>query len=321
MKPWILVGGLLSFLMLTSFWEAVAQSDTVVTGPTVRVEDLHDNPFVTYKPLEEKFYRIHPFVDYTGAHSRFAEPTKLDYFGYRNSEDLYSRDSRDYSLIVMTGGSEAAGFSHRTTIAQHLERMLNELGTKTYKVLNLAINSYCLSNEISTYVHLAYHLKPEIVISHTGWNDMLYGMMAPPRFKELGLAYLKLQEDRLHRWYGNLDTEGQTPEWRYVEHGHEKLVDGYVRNLQKYETIVSGNGGQLIVGIQSYNTNLDKQHTLYGKMDDLYEQLLRRVAHRDNHVDFSKIKDIEFEDSCHSTENSSLIIARVYFGLVSKTTR
>ena len=53
-------------------------------------------------------------------------------------------------------------------------------------------------------------------------------------------------------------------------------------------------------------------------MDNLYEQLRRRVAGRKNYVDFSKVEDIEFEDSCHSTENSSRIIARVYFDLVSK---
>ena len=295
-----------------------------IKGPPVQKVERSDNPFMSYKTGNWGFYRPHPFVDYTGAHVNFGEPIDLDYFGYRNDQDLYFTERRDYALVVVTGGSEAAGLTHRTTIAQHLERMLNKNTAKKVKVLNLAVNSYCLSNEISAYVHLAYHLRPEVVISHTGWNDMLYGMMVPARFKQLGLIYMKPEEDWLPRWYelkGGDVRKGFTSHWRYVNQGQEKLTDGYIRNLEKYRSIVTGNGGKLIVGIQAYHPNLDEDHPLYGRMGGLYDELLKKLDHREDVIDFRQVPGITFDDSCHSTERSSLITAKSYAEPVKKALR
>lgn len=76
----------------------------------------------------------------------------------------------------------------------------------------------------------------------------------------------------------------------------------------------NGDGTDTCTGLMWQQATADTN----GEIDDLYEQLLRKVTHRKSYVDFSKVNGIEFEDSCHSTENSSLIIARVYFGLASK---
>ena len=318
MVSWPAAGILSIWLMVTLIALGTGEK---IKGPPVRAIERSDNPFVSYKTRDWNFYRPHPFVDYTGAHVNFGESIELDYFGYRNSEDLYFTEQRDYALVVVTGGSEAAGLTHRTTIAQHLERMLNKNTAKKVKVLNLAVNSYCLSNEISTYVHLAYHLRPEVVISHTGWNDMLYGMMVPARFKQLGLIYMKPEEDWLSRWYdlqGGDVRKGFASHWRYVSQGQEKLTDGYIRNLEKYQSIVAGNGGTLIVGIQAYHRNLDKDHPLYGRMGSLYDELLKKLVHRKNVINFRRVPGIDFKDSCHSTEQSSLITAKAYTEPVKK---
>ena len=152
-------------------------------GETINLR--HDNPFLSggVRPA------YHPFFDYRGVYGKFPDDIQLDYFGFRNDRDLYFDENREYLLVLITSGSEGAGFSHRTTVAEHLEAILNEKSGREVRVLNLAVNSYCISQEISTYVHLAWHLQPEVVISLCGWNDMAYSQVAPLNFKKLGLAY------------------------------------------------------------------------------------------------------------------------------------
>jgi len=163
------------------------QEHPTLGDSVVLVNPNSDNPFVTYDARPGNKY--HAFVDYSGVHGIYPEQIALDYFGFRNDRDLYFDIDRDYTLVVLTGGSESAGYSHRTTIAEHLEKVLNEVTERTCRVLNLGMNSYCLPNEINTYVNLAYHLKPEIVVSHTGWNDFFYARMVPYNFKRLGLFF------------------------------------------------------------------------------------------------------------------------------------
>ena len=80
------------------------------------------NPW-TYYPGEDFMMRLHPFIDFTRVITRHGSE-KLDYFGFRNDTDLYFSNERNYTLIVITGGSEAAGFTHKKTIAQNLENVL-----------------------------------------------------------------------------------------------------------------------------------------------------------------------------------------------------
>ena len=132
--------------------------------------DTDGNPWINYPTAPG--LRFHPFFDYGRVYTK-TNSAKRDYFGFRNDTDLYFSDERDYTLIVMIGGSEAAGFSHTKTIAQNLEKILNsKIKNTQFKVLNLAMNSYVVANEIDTYIHLAYQLKPEYVITHSGSNDI-----------------------------------------------------------------------------------------------------------------------------------------------------
>jgi hypothetical protein len=88
--------------------------------------EMETNPFVTY-PGGTQIQKLHPFIDYTMAFSdMFPDDVKLDYFGFWNDEDLYFPKNRTYNLVVLTGGSEAAGYTHKKSISQNLEKILNQ---------------------------------------------------------------------------------------------------------------------------------------------------------------------------------------------------
>ena len=116
-----------------------------------------------------------------------------DFFGFRNNFNAYFVPG-DFTYIVMTGNSELVGFTHQTTIAQNLEKILNARTGRKYRVLNLALNSATTANEINYFVNLAFNLHPEFVISHSFAMDMLYGYEVAPEFQAMGLFYPVVRE-------------------------------------------------------------------------------------------------------------------------------
>ena len=89
------------------------------------------------KFFPQEYYKYHPVIDFTSVGSHVKNIVPLDYFGFRNETDLYFVKYRTYKLVVITGGSEVAGYTHLTTIAQHLEEYLNSASKIKYKVINL----------------------------------------------------------------------------------------------------------------------------------------------------------------------------------------
>lgn len=285
------------------------------SAPQVFVETSGRNPFSGF-PWSAGSLALHPFIDYTNAYSKVGA-FKVDYFGFRNESNLYfgSQDSR---LIVLTGGSEAAGYTHRTTVAQHLERRLGP----RYKVLNLAMCGYSLANEINAYVHLAHHLKPAVVISYSGYNDLFYGLMGPSKFKELGLNYNKTLELFLHQYHNpGLARTVTAPPWILNERGSELIVDGYLRNVDKYKSIVEANGGKFVGVVQGYpkgyrdGTERDK---VYSRVHALYDELLPKAKKR-GLVLVQDDPRLKYVDSVHSTEESSAALAEIFLGALSLT--
>lgn len=291
---------------------------------TYKIVNDEANPFITFRKRKE--IKFHPFIVWSGAnsvyeYSKFGTPdssneVKLDYFGFRNKEDLYFNE-KNYTLVVITGGSEAAGWSHRVTIAESLERILNSRFNNSFKVLNLAMHSYSISNEINAYVQLAYHLKPEFVIAYTGFNDMVQGMAVPYNFKKLGLYYYRFFESWLPRLYYLMDYPVYTG-FVYNPKGSELIVDNFLRNVDKYEKIVSSNGGKFIVGIQGFNPHFLNSYetSIYGKMDNLlYRELIEKISKR-GYIDWSKNSELVYVDAVHTDDHSSLIIAEKYADII-----
>lgn len=302
----------------------------------IKVATQSGNPFTNFRALSdiygitinyEEGYKFHPFITYTGAQTKTKKDVKLDYFGFRNETDLYFAEERDYSLIALTGGSEAAGFSHRVTISQNLEKLLNERydGYRKFRVLNLAMNSNGISEEINNYVNLAYNQKPELVISHSGWNDIVSGIEVPYNFKKLGLFYPRTLVYWLPRLYAMKDYPQNMV--TLSDEGLGLIVDKYLQNLEKYRTIVNANGGVFIAGVQGiceekiYEQENEHQHIRYDRAIALHSELRDKVSKNHCCFDFSNIKDIHFVDSCHTDEASSMLIAQIYATLIAESNK
>lgn len=286
--------------------EGTADSDPFVAYPASLATEL---------PFQVRDYRFHPFFDFSGFSPKSGKAV-VDYFGFRNdSSDLYlkGRESGDF-VVVMTGGSEAAGWTHQRPIVERLREYLNgapELSSRRVRVLNLAMNSYVISNEINAFVHLAFRLKPDIVVAHTGWNDMMFGPRAQEPFKRLGLNYYPAVLDWMPRLY-RLNTDSLIQKWSIASTADlDMLVDGFLENVEKYRGIAQASGAHFIAGIQDYNHAWPDEpgHVEVHMAEAL---LAKRVRGRPEYLDLIARYPLEFVDAVHSTDASAGVIARAY---------
>ena len=296
------------------------------------------NPW-TYYPGDDFTMRLHPFIDFTRVITRHGSE-KLDYFGFRNDTDLYFSNERNYILVVITGGSEVAGYTHEKTIAQNLENILNsKVDNKQFKVLNLAMNSYAIANEINTYTHLAYQLKPDYVITHSGSNDISNSIQVPEKFKKLGLFYFKHIEKwwlpRLYHFAMMEYVPNLNPYRSFIvqsknmkrknflvyKKGLDQVVDSYIRNVKKYKNIAESNQGKFIVGIQPAKHILELEEQIWitqpnreeviHLLKDLYSELQQK-ARKQGFIVFNDLGEFEFADFVHTSESGSIKTAQVY---------
>ena len=308
---------------------------------TFEDRDTDINPWISY-PTSPGI-RLHPFWDYSRVVTKH-NLEKLDYFGFRNDTDLYFNSERDYVLIVITGGSEAAGYTHEKSIAQNLEIILNSKVKNTkFRVLNLSMNSYTLPNEINAYIHLAYALQPEYVITHSGSNDVSSSIQMPKNFKKLGLYYKKdVEKDWLPRFYDSTNMTylpNKDPKKSLVdrnrflarkkfliyEKGLDLVAPSYIKSVKKYKKIVESNGGNFIVGIQPVKHSIELEKPLWLIQENNEEVInvlksiysdLEQEARENKFLVFSDIDKFDFVDFVHTSDSSSLKIAQIYSKII-----
>lgn len=284
------------------------------------------NPFI-YNPPDGVHIKFHPFLDYTGAHGvnsdNIVSPTKfLDFFGYRNRHNIYfeERKKNDF-LILMTGGSECAGFSHpNQTISEYVQVKLQKIAKIKVRVINLCMNSYVLAHEIQTYVHLIYNFKPNLVISHSGWNDIIYGLLLDINFINAGLIYNKWQEQWLKKLYGNVNKE---TEFAFQNFDRSKLpfvVQSYWKQAQKYNHLVTMNNGKFVIGLQAMNSKIvkDSMYDIHSFTHKGMNSIKKNKPSNINLIDFTKDKNLEFFDGAHTLEKSVQLIGDKYLTFIKK---
>ena len=279
-----------------------------------------ENVFLSAKYTEKSPFSeyYHPFIGFTSPnHSKYDIET--DFFGFRNKEDIYFEDN-NYITVVITGSSEVKGHSHETTVAEKLESLLNKNGgKKEFKVITLAADSYTLSDEINAYVNLAYHLKPQFVISHTGWNDIWFGLMVPYNFKKIGMFYQFVLLYFLPRLHELKTYSGDQPIVLNLD-GMDLIVPQIIAKLEKYESIVTSNDGIFIAGLQA----IEREHqfgspkNIYSHALDLYEELTEEAGEL-GHINFTGMEGITFgQDHVHTDDASSLLIAQRYADVIER---
>ncbi len=123
-----------------------------------------------------------PYLNFSYIYSKFGQEVNHEY-GYRVSDDYqkYRHRNSKTKLIVFTGGSACYGFC--SFIGERFTDFLQDLLNKNtdgyeYIVLNFAFENHQILNEIFTYILFCMELKPDIVISFSGANDLVHGMLS-----------------------------------------------------------------------------------------------------------------------------------------------
>lgn len=171
-----------------------------------------------------------------------------DAFGHRIGgplEDLASRTSF-HLVIAVFGGSGAFGprCFHDETFAARLERRLNALQLRRdsqplrFTVLNFGRSGVAVLQEMIHFLLFCHRIRPEIVISHSGMNDLGLALSTDP--------YLLTAHDITY-W----EPEGaEERPLELSERDLDDMVSTYLRRLQQFHEIVQASGATFIHGLQ-----------------------------------------------------------------------
>jgi hypothetical protein len=132
------------------------------------IEDW-DKPMFQYLPVAIRHYNLDNPIP----------PVTNNSLGFRCDE--FSEPDPDELRIIVLGGSAAWGFgasSNAATIGGRLESMFNETpellqGCKRAKCYNLAQVDGHQTQDLVTLVLYAEKIRPQIVVSFTGWNEVV----------------------------------------------------------------------------------------------------------------------------------------------------
>lgn len=186
----------------------------------------------------------------------------LDAFGFRVPEDLRPVAARpaNHKLVAVFGGSAAWSMYclHNEMFSARLEAMLNEacreagLDTR-YTVLNFGMHGHVLLNQIITYTLFVEQLRPDVVISHDGFNDLGYGQLSDSYLLRRGITFQTNLEDWatiLHQSDPGLKTHTDSP--YKARNLHPAVVKAYVDRKRQFMRMVESNGARFLWGLQPF---------------------------------------------------------------------
>lgn len=123
-----------------------------------------------------------PYLNFSHINSKFGNESSHEY-GFRVPDDYQNLKHRDKKtrLIVFTGGSSCFGYGSFVgeRFTDLLEKKLNsDQKDITYHVINFAFEGHQVLNEMITYMLFIMKLKPDMLVSYSGLNDLTMGMLS-----------------------------------------------------------------------------------------------------------------------------------------------
>lgn len=184
----------------------------------------------------------------------------IDAFGFRIDKDVGQLSSREpkHKLITVFGGSSTFSVYclHHQMFTSVMEALLNEASRSrgldlTFTVLNFGQNSHVVLNQMLAYQLFCQRLKPDVVISHDGHNDLMWGQINDPYLVERGIVYPHNMED----WAALLH-KGEAPSMPAlapaipVINPPQRVVRAYVERKRQFADLVASSGTQFVWGVQ-----------------------------------------------------------------------
>lgn len=270
----------------------------------------------------------------------------LDRYGFRITESLDGLAERppNHKLIACFGGSACWSMYalHHQTYTEVLERRLNRhceehgLGQR-FTVLNFGQHGHMVMNQIITYMLFAQALRPDYVIAHDGYNDLVFGQLCDPVLVGDALQYQENLEgwsQILHKTTHLPRTQNALP-YRAVNQPIP-VLKAYVQRKRQFADMVTKDGGQFIWGLQSAACSKKQRHpveTIFYErrrnkayapvtagIEGLYDQLGRnlklppQIPFVNLHQEMQKhgADELLIGDDVHLTPGGDRVIAEAY---------
>ena len=186
----------------------------------------------------------------------------LNEFGHRIREPLDGlADRPDHEKVILWFGGSAAWSMdclYSEMLTHQLEQRLNSHAQRvgngqSWRVINMGQNGNVVLNEMLTYLLFGERLRPDIVIAHDGFNDMIYGVSNDSFL--LGrhrIAYQDILEQWPQMLYGTgPESSTYARESNYsLRNTPEATVRAYTERKSQFERVVRACGADFIWGQQ-----------------------------------------------------------------------
>ncbi len=184
-------------------------------------------------------------------------------FGFRISGDVSQLSDRppQHKVITVFGGSAGWCFyclpdeMFSTLLEKRLNEYCQQQGLDTrFTVLNFSQHGNVCMNEIITFMQFCHRIKPDIVIAHDGFNDLLYGQISDPYLLNTQqITYqhnLENWSEILHETKGILLPEQYVPGATTIRNFPRATIQAYCSRLMQFQDMVTASGGTFIAGLQ-----------------------------------------------------------------------
>lgn len=185
----------------------------------------------------------------------------INAFGHRITADLEALKQRDakHKLIVCFGGSSCFSMYclHDEMFPSRLEAKLTEHAPGLrYTVLNFGQHGNVLLNHMLTWILFVQGLKPDVVISHDGFNDLAYGQISDNMLVgEHQIVY----QDNLEEWGAMLNGKKEDlpadtiiDGVRQTQNFPPAVVGAYLSRLSQFAQLCTSAGSRFVWGLQPW---------------------------------------------------------------------
>ena len=134
-----------------------------------------------------------------------------------------------------------ARLEHKLSLA------LERIGQRV-TVLNFGMHDNVVMQEMMTYLLFAQQLRPDVVMSHSGHNDIWYGLRNDPY---LVAHHNIIYQQHSEYWSYLLHQEGAVPEEIPAEFNlKQNILAAMIARHRQFQEIVEAGGGRFIWGVQ-----------------------------------------------------------------------
>lgn len=255
-------------------------------------------------------------------------------FRFEDYESLKNpQDNKKLIVILGNSGANDVFCTHDEMFSTQLEKKLEKNYVDIVRVVNFSMPSALVLDEINIFNALVYNLKPDIVISHSGYNDFVHSLTNDKTLLHTyDLIYSNECEIIANKIY-NKSEFSNSPNYSKKDFEHIKNI--LIKKIIQFQQIVQSSGAKFIFGLQPaliskkalssneknylQRCDINLEHRHYKIIFELYEDIakeLQKDVH--NFIDFHKIfnkfgeEKFLFFDDVHTNNECNGIIAEIY---------